>query len=122
MKLKLQSNSVGFVKLADRNQKTRDTQRKEADELCVVELTIVVLCDSNDKKRGRRLEIDRRSAKMAREQVNVDHEEMSLTRDRRRCLTELERVLVQEEEQQDNEVRDLELLRHTERTGKRVRR
>ena len=122
MKLKLQSNSVDFVKLADRNQKTRDTQRKEADELCVVELTIVVLCDSNDKKRGRRLEIDRRSAKMAREQVNVDHEEMSLTRDRRRCLTELERVLVQEEEQQDNEVRDLELLRHTERTGKRVRR
>jgi hypothetical protein len=122
VKLKLQSNSVDFVKLADRNQKTRDTQRKEADELCVVELTIVVLCDSNDKKRGRRLEIDRRSAKMAREQVNVDHEEMSLTRDRRRCLTELERVLVQEEEQQDNEVRDLELLRHTERTGKRVRR
>lgn len=122
MKLKLQSSSVDFAKLADRNQKTRDTQRKEADELCVVELTIVVLCDSNDKKRGRRLEIDRRSAKMAREQVNVDHEEMSLTRDRRRCLTELERVLVQEEEQQDNEVRDLELLRHTERTGKRVRR
>jgi hypothetical protein len=122
VKLKLQSNSVDFVKLADRNHKTRDTQRKEADELCVVELTIVVLCDSNDKKRGRRLEIDRRSAKMAREQVNVDHEEMSLTRDRRRCLTELERVLVQEEEQQDNEVRDLELLRHTERTGKRVRR
>jgi hypothetical protein len=122
VKLKLQSSSVDFVKLADRNQKTRDTQRKEADELCVVELTIVVLCDSNDKKRGRRLEIDRRSAKMAREQVNVDHEEMSLIRDRRRCLTELERVLVQEGEQQDNEVRDLELLRHTERTGKRVRR
>jgi hypothetical protein len=60
-----------FAELADRNQKTRETQRNEADVLCAVELTIVVLCDSNDKKRARRLE----SAKIAREQVNVDHEE-----------------------------------------------
>lgn len=40
MKLKLQSSSVDFAELADRNQKTRDTQRNEADEPCVVELTI----------------------------------------------------------------------------------
>ncbi len=59
MKLKLQSSSVDFAELGDMNQKTRDTQRNKADEPCVVELTIMALCDSNDKKRARRLEIDR---------------------------------------------------------------
>jgi hypothetical protein len=93
VKLKLQSSSVDFAELGDMNQKTRDTQRNKADGPCVVELTIMALCDSNDKKRARRLEIDRRSAKMAREQVKVDHEEISLIRDQRRCLQSLRQCL-----------------------------
>ena len=60
VKSSCQSSSVDFAELADKNQKNRDTRRREADELRVEGLTIMVLCDSkDDKKRARRLEIDR---------------------------------------------------------------